>query len=150
MECADYRKKLKNYAESSLNFDEKEKIEAHIEKCPVCLRELSMWQEVIEKQKKIANFNSQKGLADRIRETGKKMEREIYMAPSARRLNYVAKTLRSPVGFIISVTTAVIMGLAVLFILIKKQLSPAFYILMIIGGFSLIFVSIRLFFLRKK
>jgi len=150
MECADYRKLLKDYALSALTEDKRKLVESHIEKCPVCIRELSMWQDVIERQKELSYRAEEHGLAGKIREAGRKIEKDIYMAPGARRLNYVANTLKSPAGLIIMVITAVIMGLAALFILIKKEMSPAFYVLMITGGLALIFVSIRSFFIRKK
>jgi hypothetical protein len=62
MEHNEVRKLLKDYAKGNI-FDPllREAMEAHIEKCQLCMRELALWQDVLDKQKLLSNMRYSSG-----------------------------------------------------------------------------------------
>jgi len=70
MECIQARKIMKEYAaDEILSNAERLEIEAHISGCPVCKRELLLWQEVLDKQRAIGRMQAgmPRQLKDRIK-----------------------------------------------------------------------------------
>jgi hypothetical protein len=151
MEHDEVRKKLKDYAKGNI-YDhlQKEAMEAHIEKCQLCMRELALWQDVLDKQKLLSNMRYSSGLAERIRKVNKDIDRDVTMSAAAKRFGYMTRAMRSPGGFTIIVISAVLLGLGLLLMIVKEKVSPIVHVLMIIGGLSLIFVSFKTMWAKRK
>jgi anti-sigma factor RsiW len=78
MECSRVRKKLKEYANDEItNTDERLLMEEHVAGCPVCKRELLLWQEVMDRQRAVRGMQSKmpKELKDRIKYRMQKLQK---------------------------------------------------------------------------
>ena len=151
MEHQKARKKLNDYSKGFIAGKEEEsEIEGHLKMCEICRRELAMWQDVNERQKGLDSGKQDARLAAKIKEINREREKDVNMSPAAKRLNYVANTLKSPAAMIIGTITCVIFGLALLLMVVKKEVSPLFHFFMIIGGLAMVFVVIRSYWIKKK
>ena len=94
MECADVRKRLKEYAGGAIQDPgERLRMEEHIKTCPVCKRELLMWQEVLDKQRVVSRMQSglPKELKDRIKYRMAKNLKQPDLPPSIKKIQSFAK-----------------------------------------------------------
>lgn len=151
MEHAEARKKLNDYSKGIIaGTAEETEIETHLKTCEICRRELAMWQDVNERQKNLDSGRQDARLAAKIKEINREREKDVSMSPAAKRLNYVANTLKSPAAMIIGTITCVMLGFALLLMVVKKEVSPLFHFFMIIGGLAMVFVVIRSYWIKKK
>jgi len=151
MEHSDVRKKLNDYSKGFItNKTEETEIEAHIKKCELCRRELAMWQDVNDRQHGLDGGRVSSRLAEKAQQISGEMEKDVNMAPGAKRMGYVANTLKSPVAMIVWTITCVIFGLAIMLMFVKDNVSPWFHLFMIAGGIAMIFVAIKTSVFNKK
>lgn len=152
MECKEARKKLNDYSKGYItDTAEINSLESHIKKCELCRRELAMWQDVNDRQHGLEGGRVSSRLAEKAHQISGEMEKDVNMAPAAKRMGYVANTLKSPVAMIIGIITCVFLGLAILLMFVKEEVSIWFHIFMIAGGIAMIFVAVKTsVFNRKK
>lgn len=142
MECKVARKKLKDYAKNNISdIEEKNKLEEHIKNCPVCKRELYLWQEVIDKQKVISNLqgNLSSDIRSRIKYRINQLEKETSLPPSIYKLRAIGKIWSSTKGRLIIEVLIILASLVILFKYMHggKNLFVPFLILF---GFIVLFV----------
>ena len=145
MECFDARKKLKEYATDRIGSEaERLEMEAHINGCPVCKRELMMWQDLTEKQAAISRLQARLPveLKDRIKYRMQKNSKQPGVPPIVKQMHWLGGkggmvimlvlisvgliyVLRGAAGFKHSGFVAVLIffGFAILFLLLlfRKQ-----------------------------
>jgi anti-sigma factor RsiW len=146
MECIEARKKLKEYVKDEIqNVEERLQVEAHVKDCPVCKRELLMWQEVAEKQRSVGRMQAgmPKELKDRLRYRMVKAEKEAAVPQVIKRMQAMSGLLGPGKGRLIMIMCMVFAAL--IFILKttngnKGILAPA----LILFGFAVLF-AIMLF-----
>jgi anti-sigma factor ChrR (cupin superfamily) len=139
MECAEARKKLKAYAEDGLPADESQQVAGHVETCPVCKKELLLWQQVTEKKTAIKKMQARlpKEMKDRIK----------YRNASDPDLPPLAKKMRMFNNKGMLITVLVMICGALFFVtrfapMANRFLSP----ILIFSGFAILFL---LFLFRK-
>jgi len=151
MECKEARKKLNDYSKGYItDTAELNGLEAHIKKCELCKRELAMWQDVNDRQHGLEGGRVSSRLAEKAQQISGEMEKDVSMAPGAKRMDYVSNTLKSPVAMIVWTITCVIFGLAILLMFVKENVSPWFHFFMIAGGIAMVFVAIKTSVFNKK
>jgi len=141
MKCGKVRSKLKEYAEGKIYLsDEKGFMEKHIEKCPICMKELEMWQDVLNKQKKVKQMRSDGNLAERVKKRKEKMERN---QPAARKMLSMQKFLSDKMGCLVMQVILLMIIVGIFYIFYTEEKSPLFTILIGISAVSMIFVLIK-------
>lgn len=146
MECSESRKKLKNYAAGEIrNNPEKKEIEAHITGCPVCKRELLMWQDVLDRQKALGAETDIAGssLKDKVDRINRDMEIDSHLPPAIRRIRTLARGLKTGKGRLIWQILFVMFAPLFLLVMLKRDISPLFIILILISCACLLYVVIK-------
>jgi len=98
LDCAECRKKLKEYAEGVIEPKLAAGIEEHVEKCPICKKELLLWQDVMDKQAAIRGLQRTlpSELRERLKYRAKLLEKEMTGPPVAGRLKAFSTAWGSP------------------------------------------------------
>jgi anti-sigma factor RsiW len=141
MECIEARKKLKEYVNDEIiNNEERLQIEAHVKDCPVCQREMLMWQEVMDKQRAVSRMQAgmSKELKDRLKYRMVKAEKEAAVPQIIKRMKAISGIWGPGKGRLIMLVCMIFAAL--IFILKttngnKGILAPA----LILFGFSILF-----------
>lgn len=123
MECRNARKRLKEYASNQI-LDENELLamDAHIGSCPVCKRELLLWQEVVAKQMETNRLASHLDgdFKTRVKYRVNKINSEFSLPPAARRIMSIQKIFASPKGRLVIQIIALLIGVLFFMLFIKK------------------------------
>jgi hypothetical protein len=139
MECAEIRKKLKEYANDEINSKEDLlKMETHIGRCEVCKRELLLWQEVMDKQRAVGGMQAgmPKELKDRIKYKMAGNQKHAAMAPMAKKFKALAGK-----GTLIAVF--VLICIVLIFILRSSNLKHSIIgPILIFSGFAILFLLV--------
>ncbi len=145
MECAEVRKKLKEYANNEIGEKyARAAMERHIQGCPVCKRELLMWQEVIDRQRAVKGLQSKmpKELKDRIKYRMDKSAKSSRVPAALKKLQAMGNIWNSPLGIVIMGITALVAPVIVIMVLFrtmhpgKSMLAP----LLVVFGFAVVFI----------
>jgi hypothetical protein len=153
MECAEVRKKLKEYANDEISGKaERAAMEGHISGCPVCKRELHMWQEVMDKQNVVKEMQSSlpKELKDRIKYRMGKSGNPLNAPPVLKKMKGLNNIWNSTLGMVMMAILAVIVPVVVIMILFRAMHPGASMLapIMVVFGFAVIFIV--LIFKSKK
>jgi anti-sigma factor RsiW len=153
MECAEVRKKLKEYANDEIRDKSgRAAIESHVASCPVCKRELLMWQEVMDKQRAVKEMQSNmpKELKDRVKYRMDKSAKSSGVPPVLKKIKAFDKIWNTPNGMLI-IGSAVILAPAIIIMVLFRNMHPEKSLLapiLVLFGFTVMFAI--LIFKRKK
>jgi len=143
MECEKVRKKLKQYASDEITDPlEKEGMEAHITGCPVCKRELLMWQEVLDRQKMIRE-TMPNSFSERVKKRAKNMNAHAQLPPIVRRMQAVSGFISSPKGCLLMQIIIVMLGFLGIFTFVHRDTGVIFSVLVVLAFGSLFFLLLR-------
>ena len=147
MECDKCRKKLREYAENSIKdeFIVKE-MEGHIKDCPVCKRELLMWQDVLERQRAVKKIMPRE-LKDRVKTRMKSYNTDPQLPRVVRQLQSFNRMLTSPKGCLVVQIFLVLAGFMFYFFILRKD--DTNIVMPVLIGVSFI-AMIFLIFKKKK
>lgn len=129
--------------------DEKELLamDEHIGSCPVCKRELMMWQDVVAKQIETQNLSSHLDgdFRSRVKYRMNKITSDLSLPPAARRILSIQKLFASAKGRLVIQIIVLLLGLLFFMIFIRKgtNMLSVFFILL---GFAALLTLI----LKKK
>lgn len=150
MECMEVRKKLEEYARDEIKDKELiNKMEAHIDTCPICKKELFMWQEVLENQRTVSRMQATgmpKELKDRIKYRTSRSEKISKMPAFFRTKRAPGGFWNSILGMIIQITFILACGIVIVsgpilgLFRFKQQGRNMVAILLIIFGFAVLSV----------
>lgn len=137
MECAKTRKLLKEYANDEISDkEERREMETHISGCPVCKRELLLWQEVMDKQRAVGRMQAgmPKELKDRIKHRMTNNQKAVTVSP-------VVKKLQALSGKASLITLFVLICVALLFLTHYMRFKGTIIgPILIFSGFAVLFL----------
>lgn len=138
MECAEARKKLREYVSEEIS-DEKLRfeIEAHAAGCAVCKQEIYMWQEVLDRQTAVAKMQDKlpKELKDRIKYRMARNQKDPNMPPQLKRI----QAFMAGRGTLIVLFLLICAALIYIFIFAKLK-SGIVGPMLIFSGFAILFL----------
>jgi len=146
MECIYARKKLKDYVKGNIvDVEEKKQLEEHIKDCPVCKRELYMWQDVIEKQKVISNLqnNLSSDIRSRIKYRLHQSQKEASLPVAIHKLRAIGKIWSSTKGRLIIEIIIILASLIILFKYLHGGKSLLVPFLILFGFITLFFIMLK-------
>jgi anti-sigma factor RsiW len=145
MECMDVRKKLKDYVKDEItDKSTKLEMEEHINTCPICKKELLMWQDVIDRQRGAGGKQAAgmpKELMDRIRYRTARAEK-ISKLPAFFRIKRAPGGFwNSMLGMIIQIAFILVSGIIFGLLLgIKRHGHGIVVPLLVLFGFTILFI----------
>ena len=101
MECGEARKKLKDYAAGAMpGKEERASLEAHVALCPVCKKELLLWQDVLDRQAAVRGLqrNLPEELRQRLKYRAAILQKVAMQPPLMNRLKAISRMWESPTG----------------------------------------------------
>ncbi|MFP4466015.1 MAG: hypothetical protein ACLFP1_03085 [Candidatus Goldiibacteriota bacterium] len=151
MDCRTTRSKLKEYAEGKI-YDNviKENMEEHIKNCVICMKELEMWQNVVDKQKKINRMRSSANFAGNLSKRQKSTQKNPINYSAAHKMLSVQRLFSNKTGCLVMQVILLMFVAGVFYFLTDTPKSPVFIILMGISAASMIFVMVKNIGKRKK
>ena len=148
MECNNpkVRKKLRDYAANTIvdNALIKE-MDAHIETCPVCKRELYMWQEVLMNQAVLTNNMAEASLRARVKQHMRVVNKDPNLPRFIKKMDNIGKVFLSRKGCIVTQLIMITLMAIWIFLLYRKDINPAVPILIVIS-----FVSMFVLLFKKR
>jgi len=145
MECKEVRKNLENYASGKIKDNNLLiAMENHINTCYICKKELSMWNDVLDSQKSLANLNANLPIEfkDRIKKRMSSLGRDPYLPLFIKQIKKINNSWSNTAGMLIFKTILAIIGIFwLVYSFMKGNIIAAAFILLSILSFSLL--SIR-------
>ncbi|MEI7640528.1 MAG: hypothetical protein WCJ46_03340 [bacterium] len=144
MECAESRKKMKLYAakeikEPAVIAD----MEAHIEKCYICKKELMLWQEVLGRQTALKELREKTEFKDRIKAQMKKNDINPQLPPGVRGIDAVSRVWKNKTGKLVIQVSLVLLGVIWVALISKYGINIPALIFALIGFGALIYIMIK-------
>ncbi len=144
MECNRVRKNLREYAKDEIKDDSLiSEMEAHIKGCPVCKKELLLWQDVLQRREQIKRMGGDLSFRDRMRKRRKEADVDYRLPPVVRRLKAMDKLFSSVKGKLIIQVTFLLLAFLLFFMFINKETNIMVPILVVIGFGSIFFLVLR-------
>ncbi|HDQ25740.1 MAG TPA: hypothetical protein ENN43_03220 [bacterium] len=103
MRCEDARKMLKDYSKGFTEEEDLGPLEEHIKGCDICKRELMLWQDLGQKNRKLSSMKAgmPKELSEKVRARAKKAHSDAHLPPMARKINRIQSSLGSRRGMML-------------------------------------------------
>jgi len=144
MECQKTRKKLKEFAAGEINDPlERSSMEAHINECPVCKKELFLWQDVIDKQKKIQGMKAGGTFRERVDKRMKSARNEMSLPPLARKFRALSMMWTGHRSKLLLQAILLVVMFIFLYITLQRGTSIIVPILIVTGFGSLFMLMLK-------
>jgi hypothetical protein len=147
VEHKDVRKKLKEYAEGKIK-DEllKKEMEEHIDGCYICKKELSLWQDVIEKQKAVNEMSKNIPVTDfRSRVSGRmaSVNRDPNLPPAVRQLRQMSSFLSRYAAGALMLRTLISLIFVFLIVMALVKGKIIAFCLLVVSFFAFFWLSLQ-------